>query len=839
MTAPAAPSAPLLSPLDAALYYATVLGWSVFPLHVARGGVCSCPDPQHGGKPGGARCESKGKHPRISRGLKGASKDPAQIRAWWRRWPDAPVGVVTGEASGFVVLDIDVSRGKQGRESLARLEAENGALPPTSVSITGSGGSHLLFALPGSPLANSGSKVGQGLDVRATGGYIVAPPSSHESGGVYQWQPGAEPWTLPLAPMPLWLFERARNAPRLVPEWTAPAYGDHPLSERIKRASAYLARIKVGAVSGQGGHDAAFSVALPIVRGFDLPRDVAIQLLWEEYNHKCQPPWSRAEIEHKVDGALVPGTDNPAPLGYLLDDSRRVLPPPRLALSALADTPEAARASWDEEAGEVQDAYEPDSAGPQEAPAAEAPPPTSHVDSAPNAPPLPEPEHLIFTRGDHTEIASALLLALGPTPVAFDEGDFWRYNPAVGAWSSLSIPTVEQVVTTFAGAQLGTGKKATTLKINSTTVKGATHLARVALLAGEAPISFSAAARGVAFRNGFAVVRAGKVTLAPHAPSNACRFAFPFDYDPDAKYLELSEFFETVFGDASEEERADRVALIQEFVGASLIGEAPIYQRCLVLFGPGGNGKGEVLRIMRGLFPPHAVVSLPPQHWGERFQVARLVGALANFVDEIPERDITSGDIFKSVITGDPTHAERKGETPFEFRPIAGNVFNANALPGSVDRSDGFWRRFAVCPFTRNLAEMSERRLAAGAAVLAACLPGCVRWALEGAARAQTQAGYTISEKSREIVEKWRDENDPVRLFLRQRQGQDTDWIGATIFYRQFVEWARENGHAQCSSTKFGRSMTSIGTYERQDFATGRSYRRKAKASKPAAKTAE
>lgn len=325
MTAPA-PSDPLRTPLDAALYYASALGWSVFPLHTARAGVCSCPDP--GGpddKPGGARCTSKGKHPRTEKGLHDASKDAAQIRAWWRRWPDAQVGVVTGEASGFVVLDVDVSKGRLGRESLARLEAENGALPTTSTSITGSGGAHFLFALPGSPLGNSNNKVGTALDVRATGGYIVAPPSSHESGGSYQWQPGAEPWTIPPAPMPLWLFEKARKAPRLVPDAPLPSTNDHPLSERIKRAAAYL-RTVPGAVSGQEGHNTTWWAALSIVRGFDLPRGVAIQLLLEEYNPRCQPPWSKEEIEHKVDGAAAPSEEGQPRAGYLLDDPRRARP---------------------------------------------------------------------------------------------------------------------------------------------------------------------------------------------------------------------------------------------------------------------------------------------------------------------------------------------------------------------------------------------------------------------------------------------------------------------------------------------------------------------------------
>lgn len=816
---PPAPASSIAAPLDAALYYAASLGWSVFPLHTAQGGRCSCSK---------SECKQPGKHPRTEHGFKDATQDAEQIQRWWGRWSDAPIGVATGEASGFVVVDVDL--GKGGPERLAELEAQHGALPPTPTSRTGGGGSHLLFALPGAPLGDSTSRIAKGVDVRATGGYIVAPPSSHVSGASYAWRTGAEPWALALAPMPLWLFERARAALRPVPD-LPPSFqrGDHPLHDRVRRATAYLTHLPPG-IAGQEGHDTTFAAALRVTRGFDLPYGVAVELMLQEYNPRCQPPWTREEIEHKVVGAMVPSGENPPPVGYLLDDPKRALPPRAQRLPPIDDSPEAIRAASEVETGEdVQGAYEPILPEEPVASEAEAPSPATVA-------PTPEPEPLIFVRGDHTEIAAALLTTLGPAPLTHDEGEFWRYQPDTGAWLALPIPQIEHTVTTFAGAQLGTGKKPTLLKVNSTTVKGAAHLARIALLAVPEPVSFAAARRGVAFRNGFAVVTGGKITLTPHDPTNACRFAFPFDYDDKASYDDLSSFFEIVFGDVSEEERADRIALIQEFAGASLIGEAPIYQRCLILFGDGGNGKGEVLRILRGLFPPHAVISLPPQHWGERFQIARLVGALANFVDEIPERDITSGDTFKGVITGDPTHAERKGETPFEFRPVAGNIFNANMLPGSADRSDGFWRRFAVCPFTQKMAELSERRLTAGKAVLASCLPGCVRWALLGAAKAQEQGGYTISEKSREIVEKWRDENDPVRLFLRGRL--DADWIGATLLYQEFIGWTRQNGHAQMSSTKFGRSMTSIGLYEKHDFGEGRRYRRKIKASVPAAKTA-
>src|SRR3954451_3852186 len=114
-TAPGA-TAPAPELLVAALSYA-VAGWPVLPLHTPRpGGACSCA--RHD-------CASPAKHPRTEHGLNDASTDPGQIAAWWRHWPDANVGVRTGE---LVVIDID---GATGRRSLRALEAAHGTLPAT------------------------------------------------------------------------------------------------------------------------------------------------------------------------------------------------------------------------------------------------------------------------------------------------------------------------------------------------------------------------------------------------------------------------------------------------------------------------------------------------------------------------------------------------------------------------------------------------------------------------------------------------------------------------------------------------------------------------------------
>jgi hypothetical protein len=176
--------------LLAALTYAA-RGWPIVPLHTPSAEGCSC-EQDCGG--------SVGKHPRTPHGLHDASRQPDQLWSWWHRWPDANVGIRTGRESSIVVLDVDPRHG--GEDSLAALESTYEALPETLTAQSGGGGQHRYFRHPGARLPNSAEVGGYaGMDVRGDGGYIVAPPSLHQSGQIYRWQ---EP-THPLAPLPEWL----------------------------------------------------------------------------------------------------------------------------------------------------------------------------------------------------------------------------------------------------------------------------------------------------------------------------------------------------------------------------------------------------------------------------------------------------------------------------------------------------------------------------------------------------------------------------------------------------------------------------------------------------------
>jgi hypothetical protein len=129
------------------------------------------------------------KEPLTKHGFKDATTNIDTVTQWWDLWPDAGIAAPTGKATGRVVLDVDVKAGRDGEATLRRWEEKHGPLPHTLTAATGGGGRHVHFAYPeGIEHIPSGTNVlGPGVDVRADGGYVVLPPSSHASGGVYHW----------------------------------------------------------------------------------------------------------------------------------------------------------------------------------------------------------------------------------------------------------------------------------------------------------------------------------------------------------------------------------------------------------------------------------------------------------------------------------------------------------------------------------------------------------------------------------------------------------------------------------------------------------------------------
>jgi hypothetical protein len=221
------------------------------------------------------------KVPATPRGFQDATTDVAIITAWWSESTNRNLAIATGVASGIFVVDVD---GSPGELALDGLESEFGKYAATIEAITPRPGRHIYFRLPAGITVNcSTGKIARHLDVRGTGGYVVAPPSRYHGtdySGAYRWSIDC---AHRLADPPQWLLDKitAGNG-----------------NGRATPTSEWRDLVTNGVVEGQR------NVAVARVAGYLLRRYLdatIVRELMQCWNTtRCRPPLASAEIDHIV-----------------------------------------------------------------------------------------------------------------------------------------------------------------------------------------------------------------------------------------------------------------------------------------------------------------------------------------------------------------------------------------------------------------------------------------------------------------------------------------------------------------------------------------------------------
>ncbi len=185
-----------MSVMHAALALAA-RGWPVFPCSDATKAPLTPRSSAPGAKDGG---------------LYHASTDRVRVEAWWKDHPRAMIGLRTGAASGFWVLDLDAKKASADAMlaavrawcggALAAPDGGTGELVDPPMVRTQSGGYHIYFAMPADaagaalPLGNrarlfdktDADAILHGVvETRGDGGYVIAPPSVMRTGARYSW----------------------------------------------------------------------------------------------------------------------------------------------------------------------------------------------------------------------------------------------------------------------------------------------------------------------------------------------------------------------------------------------------------------------------------------------------------------------------------------------------------------------------------------------------------------------------------------------------------------------------------------------------------------------------
>lgn len=245
-------AAAAMKPIDGALMMAA-LGLPVFPL----------------------KAGTKDGH--LSKSWKAAATtDAAKIKALGARWPGCNWGA---RCVGLLTLDVDTADGKPGVASYGDIVLDHG-IPPTRVHASARGGQHVFLRLPaGVEVTNRDAPLGEGVNVRGSGGYVLCPGSTFE-GKPYRVLVDAA-----IGAAPASLVELLRAPAAVKGEAVPEALQDN--SADIDAAISWLQhREPVG--KGERGSTAYKCAAR--LRDWGITRGVALDLIAEHFGARCEPP---------------------------------------------------------------------------------------------------------------------------------------------------------------------------------------------------------------------------------------------------------------------------------------------------------------------------------------------------------------------------------------------------------------------------------------------------------------------------------------------------------------------------------------------------------------------
>jgi hypothetical protein len=182
------------------------------------------------------------KRPPMSQWQDKASNDIHVVNDWWTsQYSGYGIGIATGQTKHgrIFVLDVDDREEYKGSDTLHDLQEKYGQLPETVTAITGTGGQHLYFYCDEDIRNDAGSRLGVGLDIRGTGGQVLAAPTIHPNGRAYQWEDGFSPHERKPAKAPDWLVKLLTKQPEMVKPVGQP---DNFLTDPNTPSARYCAR---------------------------------------------------------------------------------------------------------------------------------------------------------------------------------------------------------------------------------------------------------------------------------------------------------------------------------------------------------------------------------------------------------------------------------------------------------------------------------------------------------------------------------------------------------------------------------------------------------------------
>jgi P4 family phage/plasmid primase-like protien len=305
------------------------------------------------------------------------------------------------------------------------------------------------------------------------------------------------------------------------------------------------------------------------------------------------------------------------------------------------------------------------------------------------------------------------------------------------------------------------------------------------------------------------ILKVSTKEFLPHDPAVLCRVKLPVAYDPAATCPRWETFLKEIIVPESEEktpEHQQMIDTLQEYAGYCLHRSTP-FEKTLMLTGAGANGKSVFLHVVGKMLGKKNVSSVPLQSLDKgEYSVHQMVGKLANIHADLPDRAMKESGNFKLITSGDDVYVNRKYLNSISTAIYAKQIYSANKVPASWDKTPAFYRRWLII----NFPNMFEGAKADKGLREKLCLelPGVFNWAMAGLDRLQARQHFSqvLSPKDAEL--RYLMLSSPVEAFVETCLEQDsTAVITKDAMYGAFANFAKNNGMPELADNAFARKL--------------------------------
>jgi len=403
----------------------------------------------------------------------------------------------------------------------------------------------------------------------------------------------------------------------------------------------------------------------------------------------------------------------------------------------------------------------------------------------------------------HANYAKALIRKMevdGSVEPVGVEGKLWVYDQSERIWTG-RIPTEYEVEVAkeFDGLE-NCSRRNDYLAI-------ANHAHSIASIGREE--FFAEAPVGLACERRFYSVEDGQITkveLAQYHRQRVVSSVIPRVSETPLWDRLMSMAFE---GDVAREQEI----LIEEYIGACMLGVAHKFEKVLFMKGVGRAGKGTILKVVSAILPKSAISSISPDLWSREYYLAGLAGKRLNVVGELSDEIPIDAAAFKRVTGRDELTARHPTHRPFQFRNTAGHVFNANNFVFTKDHSEAFYDRWIFVEFRNSLIGKSDEiDTAMAEKIIESELPGVAARMLKGAKRLMERGHFVLTGPHEKLVAQWRHRSSTLMEFIYDREvciiGEfPTVELHRAFFYKAYSDWCRESNRKPLGKQKLYDEM--------------------------------